>query len=68
MAAGAGEREEKPAPDAARQKVLQLHGLGRSNGEIAHQAGLREAEVDFLLRVNQHLENPGTALALRKIS
>jgi hypothetical protein len=48
--------------------VLQLHGLGRSNDEIAQQAGLREAEVDFLLRVNQHLENPGAALALRKIS
>jgi hypothetical protein len=68
LTTGGGEREEASAPDATRQKVLQLHGLGRSNDEIAQQAGLREAEVDFLLRVNQHLENPGAALALRKIS
>jgi hypothetical protein len=57
-----------PAPAATRQKVLQLHSLGRSSEEIAREAGIREAEVDFLLRVNEHLEGPGLALALRKIS
>jgi len=65
---GGVERQEGPAPEATRQKVLQLHGLGRSNEEIAQQAGMREAEVDFVLRVNEHLEAPGRALALRKIS
>ncbi len=68
---GDGEEEtaaEGPAPQAARQKVLQLHGLGRSSEEIARQAGMREAEVDFLLRVQEHMETPGRALALRKIS
>ena len=63
---GAGPQE--PALDTARQKVLQLHGLGRSSGEIARQAGIREAEVDFLLRVQEHLAVPGRTLALRKIS
>jgi DNA-binding NarL/FixJ family response regulator len=69
--ADGGERENAsgdPAPATARQKVLQLHGLGRSSEEIARQAGMREAEVDFVLRVQQHLETPGRALALRKIS
>jgi DNA-binding CsgD family transcriptional regulator len=59
---------KSPASDTARQKVLELHGLGRSSGEIARQAGIREAEVDFLLRVQQHLAVPGRTLALRKIS
>lgn len=63
----AGERESSE-PAATRQKVLQLHGLGRSSEEIARQAGLREADVDFVLRVNEHMETSGRVLALRKIS
>jgi DNA-binding NarL/FixJ family response regulator len=59
---------ETAEPAATRQKVLQLHGLGRSSEEIARQAGLREADVDFVLRVNEHLETSGRLLALRKIS
>jgi hypothetical protein len=62
-----GERESSE-PEATRRKVLQLHGLGRSSEEIARQAGLREADVDFVLRVNEHLETSGRVLALRKIS
>jgi len=65
---GGGERREDLQPEDTRQKVLQLHSLGRSSDEIARQAGIREAEVDFVLRVNEHLEAPGRALALRKIS
>jgi DNA-binding NarL/FixJ family response regulator len=65
-----GGKQSRPAaaPDTTRQKVIQLHSQGRSSGEIAEQAGLREAEVDFLLRVHEHMEAPGRALALRKIS
>jgi hypothetical protein len=65
---GGGERRQGPEPEATRQKVLQMHSLGRSSEEIAQQAGIREAEVDFVLRVNEHLETPGRVLALRKIS
>jgi hypothetical protein len=57
-----------PSPRDTRQKVLQLHSLGRSSEEIARQAGIREAEVDFVLRVNEHLDTSGRTLALRKIS
>ena len=62
------EAVEQPQAEDTRQKVLQLHSLGRSSEEIARQAGLREAEVDFVLRVSEHLGAPGRALALRKIS
>jgi DNA-binding NarL/FixJ family response regulator len=59
---------ETPTPEATQQKVLHLHGLGRSREEIARQAGIREAEVDFVLKVSEHVGTPGAALALRKIS
>jgi hypothetical protein len=54
--------------DSTKQRVLHLHGLGRSSKEIAQEAGIREAEVDFVLKVNEHLASPGRTLALRKIS
>jgi hypothetical protein len=60
--------QEIPTSEATQQKVLHLHGLGRSREEIARQAGIREAEVDFVLKVSEHVGTPGAALALRKIS
>ena len=62
------EEPGRPTPDATRDKVLHLHGLGRTREEIARQAGIREAEVDFVLKVNEHVETHSGALALRKIS
>ena len=41
-----------PAADS-RYKVLYLHNLSRSSQQIAEEAGMRAAEVDFILRVNQ---------------
>lgn len=64
----ASEDSAPPRSQATQHKVLQLHNLGRSNGEIAREAGIREAEVDFVLKVSQHLSTPGGDLALRKIS
>lgn len=69
MLGGAGpERRPGPAPDSMKQRVLQLHSLGRSAKEIAEEAGIREAEVDFVLKVSEHLGPTGRTTALRKIS
>lgn len=62
------EAAETESSQGTQSKVLQLHSLGRSNGEIAREAGIREAEVDFVLKVNQHLGEAAGELALRKIS
>ena len=56
------------ARESTREKVLQLHGLGRSNQEIAEETGIRSAEVDFLLKVNEHMRSPSGTVPLRKIS
>ena len=63
-----GQGKGTPTSEAIQRKVLHLHSLGRSSEEIARQAGIREAEVDFVLKVSEHVETAGGALALRKIS
>jgi hypothetical protein len=61
--AAVGERPSAIAatPDDTQRKVLHLHGLGRSKGEIARAAGIREAEVDFVLKVSEHVGEAGGA-------
>jgi hypothetical protein len=70
--AGAAEAREAVVrggtPQATQRKVLHLHGLGLSSVEIAREAGIREAEVNFVLKVSEHTAESGGSVALRKIS
>lgn len=67
--AGAGESVVRGGtPQATQRKVLHLHGLGLSSVEIAREAGIREAEVNFVLKVSEHTAESGGSVALRKIS
>jgi hypothetical protein len=65
---GAAGRTDGVAAASIREEVLRLHRLGRSPEEIVRDTGLRGAEVDFVLKVNEHLQLPSSTMALRKIS
>jgi hypothetical protein len=61
--AGQAPAMSEPPAEPCRDRALRLHALGCSPEEISRQVGVRTAEVDFILRLDQHLRAPAASKA-----